>query len=308
MTDETTPPESKSGSFLERLRYWLSVIPGTKRDYFLISIAFIDVILIMFSSTYLSILPEDYTPLNINYYLLSFDYLVMSIWGLEFLRRITKQENKWEYLKHHWYEVLGLIPLSQLRILLLARALKLAIAYYKLGKSEKNVSRLLTQEFTFRFRDVIVDTISDAVFQQSLRRVEEVMLRLNYSALAREIVQKHEPELRQAIMTNIEKKSLIGDLRNIPLMGSVATSIASSVADSVLDVIQEDVLGDVFHDITAKILSDMHARLKELDVLRITAQPSTDPAATSENNSPNLTETPTSSGSVADNPSDGSQA
>lgn len=77
----------------------------------------------------------------------------------------------------NWYEIIGVVPFYFLRPFLILRGIKLLIAFYKLGQSGQNLSDIVTREITFRFRDVIVDTIADAVFLHSLERVEEVMIR-----------------------------------------------------------------------------------------------------------------------------------
>lgn len=247
------------------IRHWLSVIPGTKKDYFLLSIAAVDVFFLMFGSSYLVHLPEV-----VSLAILLFDYFVIAAWGLHVLFQMRKQQNKMEYIFAHWYEIVGLVPLGPLRLFLLARGLKLAILYYKLGSSGKDVEEFKRQELSFRFRDVIIDTLADVVFKQSLIRVEEVMLRLDYNKLANVVLDKHGPDLKKSISHNIEQNTVIGDLGMIPLMGPVVRGIGNSTADTVIEMMRERVLGEVFHDITASILSDMHTSLKELDLVRIT--------------------------------------
>ena len=206
-------------SLREEFRYWLSVIPGTKRDYFLITLAVLDSTVILISGNFLSVLPA-YLGLSI----VIFDLLVVAIWGGYFLRRLLWEEDRWGYVTTRWYEVIGLIPipLSFLRYFLLLRAVKLAIAYYKLGRSEQDVSRLVTRDLTFRFRDVIVDTIADAVFLKSLERVQEVMTSIDYEALSRKAIQENRESLRQAVSEALEARPIIGELKAVPIIGPFA--------------------------------------------------------------------------------------
>ncbi|MCB1308012.1 MAG: hypothetical protein KDK30_07530 [Leptospiraceae bacterium] len=258
----TQPPRK---TLRQKIRYWMSVAPGTRRDYILTFLALIDVLLLMFRSTF-----EGLFPAQISAVFIAFDFGVLTIWGIDFLLRLRRSPDKLDFATSHWYEIVGLIPLATLRMFLLLRAAKLAIAYYKLGRSEQKVSRLLTQEITFRFRDVIVDTIADAVFEKSLDRVEEVMLSLDYQKLAHTIVDHHEKEIKSVIIDTLRRKSFMGELSLIPFMGPVMNRLGGDVADTVIEVMEQEVMGDVFKEITARILNDMHIRLRQLDVERIT--------------------------------------
>ncbi|MEQ9363250.1 MAG: hypothetical protein RIF32_03350, partial [Leptospirales bacterium] len=253
-------------SFREAVRYWLSVIPGTKRDYFLITLGVLDSLVILFSTNLITLFPFVVTSA-----IVAFDISVVVIWGLFFLHRFITEKDRWSYVSYHWYEVIGLIPipLSSLRLFLLLRAAKLVIAYYKLGRAEQDVSQLLTRDLTFRFRDAIVDTIADAVFVQSLRRVEEVMSTLDYEQVSRTAMERHREALRATVEQSLSNQSMIGELRKIPLMGGFADRLTKDVGLVVAEILEQKVLGDIMRDVSASVLGAMHTRLRDIGVDRI---------------------------------------
>ena len=269
-----TPPARRT--FREAVRFWLSVIPGTKRDYFLITLAVLDSFVILFSTNLIALFPFVVTGA-----IVTFDISVVVIWGLIFLHRFVKEQDRWSYVSYHWYEVVGLIPipLSSLRFFLLLRAVKLVIAYYKLGRAEQDVRLLLTRDLTFRFRDVIVDTIADAVFMQSLHRVEEVMSTLDYEQVSTSAMERHRETLQATVSASLSSKSMIGELRSIPLMGGFANRLTNEVGVVVAEILEQKVIGDIMRDVSASVLGAMHTRLSDLGVERIVPA---DPDATSE--------------------------
>ncbi len=262
--DAETPEPKKT--LREQIRYWLSVIPGTKRDYFLLTLAVLDCSVIIFSEPLLAFLP-----VSVSGSILAFDFIVVAIWAAFYLRRLRREEDRWVYVTTHWYELIGMVPvpLSSLRFFLLLRAVKLAIAYYKLGRADQDTSTLLTKDFTFRFRDVIVDSISDAVFARSLERVEEVMLSLDYEKLARDTMDRHKEDLRASVSESLTNKSMIGELRRVPLMGGFADRLTADVGLVVAEILERRVIGDIMQDISTSILAAMHERLRQLDLERI---------------------------------------
>lgn len=243
-------------------------LPGRKRDYYLLFFAALDIVILQLTQSFDVVLGRTG-----RFVAIGFDVFVMSLWGLDLISRTYNQENKLEYLKRHWYEVAGIVPFQILRFLLLLRGVKLAIAYYKLGRADEQFSRSLTREITFRFRDVIVDTIADAVFLQSLRRVEEVMVRLNYADLARKAFQNHQRELNAAVKQSLLSKSMMGELARVPFMQGFVERTGDDVSMVISEILETEVSGEIMKEITRGILAEMYERVQRLDVERITGEP-----------------------------------
>ncbi|TGM94485.1 hypothetical protein [Leptospira licerasiae] len=256
---------SKIRNFIRTVKYWRSVLPGTARDYFLLSLAAIDVFFLLFVNSYKEFIHKD-----IPGYVLAFDLFVIFLWAIEVWIKVRQKKDIKKYLRTNWYELIGIIPLYFLRPFLLLRGVKLAIAFYRFGTSGQNVSEVLTREITFRFRDVIVDTIADAVFLHSLERVEEVMLRLDYSQLAKEAISKHNDQLNSKVNESLQSKFLLEELSKIPFMSQISHKLGEDIGRMIAEVLETEVIGDIMKDITANILKEMAEHVKKLPLERIT--------------------------------------
>lgn len=265
--NKSSTPSSKSKKIRRTYRQWREILPGSKRDYFLILIAAVDMFLLAIRQAY-----SDFLSREVSTAIIVFDLVVIALWFLDLLNRARKEKDRAHFIKRNWYEFLGLIPLFIFRPLLLLRAAKMAIAFYKIGKSEQDVSSLLTRDITFRFRDIIVDTISDAVFLRSLQRVEEVMIRLDYADLARNAFREHSEELSRVVHESLNSKSIIGDLTKLPFMSGVANRLGDDLSMVIMEILETEVTGDIMKAITRGILQEMTERVKRLDVERITGQ------------------------------------
>ena len=245
-----------------------SPLPGRKRDYYLLILAALDIALSQITQLFDVVLGRDGKVIA-----LWFDIVVLTLWGLDLVFRTLQQKNRIAYLKQHWYEVLGFLPFQMTRFLLLVRGVKLAIVYYKIGRSDEILTQSLTREITFRFRDVIVDTIADAVFLQSLTRVEEVMSRLNYADLARKAFKNHQSNLNAAVKTSLMNKSMMGELARIPFMQGFVERTGEDVSIVISEILENEVSGEIMKEIIRDILSEMYEKVRRLDVERITGEP-----------------------------------
>ncbi len=266
-------PNRKSGpaqsqekqTFRKNLSYWLKILPGSRKEFFLITIVSLDILFLLIRNSYGQLFGWSvFTIFTI------FDLLVIIIWALDFISRFRREEDRLLFVKTCWYELVGMVPLIVLRPFLLLRAVKLVIAFYKLGRSERDVSRLITQDITFRFRDVIVDTIADAVFLQSLQRVEEVMVRLDYSRLANAAFRENHDSLRKIVNESLRSKSMLAELNKIPLMDAFTKKLGEDVSDVIVEVLETEVAGNIMKKIVHGVLLEMTDRVRDLDVERIT--------------------------------------
>ncbi len=245
-------------------------LPGRSIDYNLLLIAFIDIVLLMLINTYGVFLKKEY-----NFLIYALDIIVILIWGIDLSIRVRKEqteEKKRYYLITHWYEVVGIIPIPLFRPFLLLRGVKLAIAFYKLEKSGEEISKTLTREITFRFRDIIVDTIADAVFLQSLKRVEEVMIRLNYAELAKHAFKKYEKELTEVVKNSLYSTTMMGELSKVPFMKEFVNYAGEEISKVISEIMETEVFGNIMKEITKGILEEMYQRVQKLDVERITGK------------------------------------
>ncbi len=256
------------------LNKYFKNLPGRPIDYNLLLFAIIDVVLLMISNSYGIFFPKIY-----NYFIIYIDILLIIVWSFDFLFRIKKEKtekDKRHYIYTHWYEVVGLIPIPILRPFLLLRGVKLAIAFYKLEKSGEEISKALTREITFRFRDIIVDTIADAVFLQSLRRVEEVMIRLNYGELAKVAFKKYEHELTEVVKQSLHSTTMMKELSKVPFMNSFVNYAGEEISKVISEIMETEVFGNIMKEITKGILKDMYERVQKLDIERLTGKKFTD--------------------------------
>lgn len=244
---------------------WLRALPGSGRDLFLLSLAAFDVLLLLIYNSYKEFLPKE-----LYAYVIGFDFFVLVIWGVELITKFRKSKDPGTYFSMNWYEVVGVIPFYFLRPFLLLRGIKILIAFYKLGQSGQNLSDIVTREITFRFRDVIVDTIADAVFLHSLERVEEVMIRLDYSQLAKRAFELHQTQFNSKINESLQSKFLLGELSRIPFMGEISKRLGEDISAMITDVLENEVTGEIMKQITETILKEMANHVKKLPIERIT--------------------------------------
>jgi len=247
-------------------REWSEFLPISKREYFYHVILILDCIMILIRISY-----ETLLPFGVNRGVLIFDIGVVTLWGFDFIRRVRKSENKLDYSWNRWYNILGLFPFPVFRLFLLLITLKQAIIAYKyIKRGEKNRELFLDRELNFSFQNIIADSISDIIFLNALKRVEEVMSRLEYDKMTQEIFQRNRESIHKAVGDSLISKDFIGRLNSLPLLKGITGQLAEELTLIIIETIEAEVIGKVLKEINLFILREMVQHVKELDFDRIT--------------------------------------
>lgn len=258
---------NKETSIFKKIRYFFRTIPGSKKDHFFLSMVLLDLFFFLVENSYRSILSKD-----ILVFFLGFDFFVIFIWGLDLFKRFRRAEDKVEFLFIYWYEILGILPFNFFRPFLLLRALKIWLAYIKLFGSEKDIAKLSTKEITYKFRDMFINTISDAVFLKSLDRVEEVMIRLDYAKLSKSIIEKYEARLLYEFNRSMKTKEVAGAMARMPLLEKFAQQMSEDYAKVFKEMLETEVMGEIIKEFTREIMRRMASQVKSLEKERIVGQ------------------------------------
>jgi hypothetical protein len=256
-------PGNRASAWKRGVRFF-KTIPGSRKDHFFLGIVGLDLVFFQISSSYGNFISED-----VLFGFLLFDFFVIGVWGIDLFGRWREAESKWNFFQVYWYEIIGIFPFTFFRPFLLLRVLKIWLAYAKLFGKDKDVTKLTAQELSFRFKDLILDTISDAVFLKSLDRVEEVMVRLDYSTVSRRILQKHEATLLAEFNSSLKSKSVAGAMARIPILEGISRKMGEDFAKVFQEILETEVMGEIIKEFTHEILFQMSHHVKSLDVERI---------------------------------------
>ena len=247
------------------IREWIQYLPISKKDYFKHFILILDCTFILFRVSY-----ESFLSININLSLFLFDVFTYLFWLIDVSKRSGLRGDRLNYFTKRIYYIIGLFPFSILRLFLLISTLKQGIIIYKYVKrGEKDKSLFVDRELNFTFFDFFIDTISDAIFLRSLSRVNEVMSRLEYDKISREIVSSHKSSIRKVVRDSMSTKTAIGRLNSFPLFSGIADQMSEDVTGMIIETMETKVMADIMKELNMYILKEMKKNVLQLDLDRI---------------------------------------
>jgi len=190
------------------------------------------------------------------------DYLICAVFLAEFLWHWRRAGWTWRHLGRHWYDVLGMIPVSTpaLRGFRLFRVVRIAILLSRFGMA---ADRAIGEEFTWRlvdrFKNQIVDAISGPVTVAVLEEVAEVLQKGTYTRNIARALDENHGELRAMIADKLRDNPSTGRLRRLPFYDD----IVASTVDAALAVVQEVLRDPRTDELVADMLRENITQLRE---------------------------------------------
>lgn len=190
------------------------------------------------------------------------DDVICAVFLAEFLWRWRADGWQHRYLWRNWYDVLGMIPSSSpaIRGFRLFRVIRIVVLLSRFGMA---TDRALGEEFTYRlvnrFKNAIVDAVSDTVTLAVLDEVGDVLVHGTYTRNVARALAENQDELRDMIRDKLRADPRAGRLSRLPFYND----IVEAAIDSGLHVVS-DVLHDPRSDeLVADILRENLLQLRE---------------------------------------------
>lgn len=260
--------KSSLRALIEKLHPWGPYIPISKREYFLHIVLFFDLVFILFLNSYEAFLPKVFSGASFL-----FDMFVVTLWGVQVIFKIGRSLNKVEFVTTNWYLLPGLVPFPIFRFFLVLATLKLMIITYKfIKRGEKDTKQFISRELNFRFIDLFVDAISDAIFLRSLERVEEVVEKMDFQDLTKDILAKNKQDLGRAVKESLESKNFVKRINALPFMTEVTSKVSDEITDVLLETLSTQVVGNMMKEVNLRLLHVMDDRVRKLSLDRITEE------------------------------------
>jgi len=228
------------------------------------------------------------THLHRNFF--RYDLYFVAVFTVEFCLRwffsvYHQKHHKWFFYPFlHWYDVLGLIPLGQFRVLRIFRVGSMVLRLHKMGVIDLRDSYLF--RIYQRYSAVIVEEVSDRVVVNVLNGVQEELkhgtpvvsriilevirpqkevlvewLSSRITAASEEHYERYQEQLRAYVNRKVAEavrgNSEVRDIASIPLVGSTITGKLEKAVAEITYAVIEGMMQDVSSKENSKVISEL---------------------------------------------------
>lgn len=196
------------------------------------------------------------------------DYVICGIFFVEFVVRWRRSRLGWRFLALYWYEILGMIPLSDPAFRSF-RLIRVVIIVMRLARAaDRAFGDRATAYVVGRFADTIVQVIRKPVTVAVLDEVIAVIQTGNYTKHVSAAIAENRDELDALIVDLVRTDQATGKLRYLPFHDDVVKLVADTVfriADGALaDPRVHELISDAIRESATELRSNVRAREHDL--------------------------------------------
>lgn len=209
------------------------------------------------------------------------DYAICAIFAVEFLWRWAQDGWTRRYLARNWYEVLGMIPVSEpaLRGFRLFRVIRIVILLSRFGMA---ADRALGDEFTYRlvnrFRDSIMRAVGGMITLAVLTEVSDVLKRGTYTRNVARALEENDRELRAMIADKLGQNPRTRALSRLPFYNDIVSSVVDAALGLAHDVLNDPRTDELVADILRENVDQLRAAVQAKEDAKHQATSSVAPA------------------------------
>ncbi|MDN5744829.1 MAG: ion transporter [Nocardioidaceae bacterium] len=186
------------------------------------------------------------------------DYVICGVFAVEFVWRWRRSGMGWSFLRTYWYEVLGMIPLSNPAFRSF-RLLRIVVIFARLGRAaDRAFGDQMTAYVVGKFTNTIVEVIRRPVTVAVLDEVIAVVQTGNYAEHVAAAIEENRSELDALILELIREDQTTRHLRLVPFHDE----IVRSVSDTVLRIIHTGLYDPRVHELISDAIRESAVHLR----------------------------------------------
>lgn len=214
-------------------------------------------------ATFTKVSPEIYQ------WVVRIDYAICAIFAIEFIYRWREQGWQKDFPLRNWYEVLGMIPVSDplLRSLRLLRVIRVVILISRIGRA---ADRALGDEFTYRvvrrFSGVIIGAIKRPITVAVIGEVSDILQKGRFTQNVARALAANQESLKQTILDKVDADPRTQYLNRLPFYSNVAQVSADTALRVVLEVLEDPRTDALIADILRENLEQIQRAIRQKDI------------------------------------------
>ncbi|QIX28764.1 ion transporter [Nocardioides sp. JQ2195] len=190
------------------------------------------------------------------------DYMICGIFAVEFVWRWRRAGEGWKFPLKYWYEVLGMIPVSNPAFRSF-RLLRIFIVLARLGRAaDRAFGDRVTAALVKQGAESIVEVIKRPVTIAVMDEVTAVLQTGNYTTNIARALNENRAELDAMIVELVKRDQQMGRLKFLPFHDDVVRLVSDTVFRLIFEVLNDPRTDELISDALRENIDQMRAAIR----------------------------------------------
>jgi len=235
--------------------------PVTARDWILLSLALVDVLLLVARDVYGGFLPSP-----ADQAIVGVDLAILAIFAVEFLWELSHASKKIAYVRNHWYEVVGMIPIAHwgVRVFRFVRLVRMYVVwrYPEERQPDRDWSYALVRGLIVHYRNVLLEEITDPIVLASLDVIEEPLTRARHAEALGNSLREREEEIETIVQQHVANTKGLSHLAGTRYGQRLVRSITLATLEATVHTLESDELNEVVSASIQDVLDEVRGQVR----------------------------------------------
>lgn len=257
-----TETETERVDDSERLSRGLEA--GDAGDLVLLALAAVDVLLLFALDVYAAFLPA-----TVDRAIVVSDLVLVGVFALAFVVDLGRASDPRSYVRTHWYDLVGLVPIAHwaLRGFRLVGLLRIYVVRTRSvdPTSAEGWPDALARLLLVRYRDVQVEEIADPIVLATIRRLRGPIVRARWTGTIAGSLASRRSEIRASVGDALAQDPRVGRLARTGPGRRLVDEVTGATLDATIQTLGSEEVNDVVAHAIDGVLEDVHRQVEEGD-------------------------------------------
>lgn len=228
--------------------------PVTTTERVMASLGVFNVLLLVVHDAYAALLPRI-----VNLAVVPVDLALVAVFAVELIARARRADSTIGYLRTHWYDVVGVIPVTSatFRAFRLVRLLRMYVVTHAEPREDASWHVALARGLVVRFRSVIVEEITAPILRTALRLSLVPLRRARLASVAGRTLESQRGQIRAVVRKSLSETKGVNRLSDTEAGSRFADAVTNTVLDTVVGTLDSDEMNDLLADSVEQVVAEV---------------------------------------------------
>jgi voltage-gated potassium channel len=240
-------------------------------DWLMVALAVVSLLLLVVEGAFAWALDETWRRA-----IVIVDLCIVAVFGVEFAVRIARAEDRWRYAVSHWYDLVGMVPVSHpmLRAFRLVRLLRIAVITSRFVRAtNRTFGEMTVEAVAERYKDVLVRAVGDQIILQSIDLLEGPFGRARIAETVGRTLGARRGDLRNLVHDRLQKVPVVRRLVRLPFSQDLIAAMEDVSLEVVVSILESDAVNQTVQDSFVGGLRELRRSVLEKDAPQETTAP-----------------------------------
>lgn len=220
----------------------------------------VNVLLLILEDAYAAFLPTI-----VSKAIVPVDLALVALFAVELVIRAWRASSTVGYLRSHWYDVVGIVPVASVgfRAFRLVRLARIYVVARMDWEGEPGWHTVLVRGLVVRFRSVLLEEITDPIVMAGIRVVKAPLRRARFASLLGRTLDTQRRQVHAVVGASLRNTKGLKRVTDTRYGRRLTEAITEAVLDSVVDTLDSDEMNELLANSVEDVLTEVARNVKE---------------------------------------------